>query len=125
MKKQDFTALCAFVFGGEWQAPLSREVGVNIRTVQRWAAGDHQPPQGVVEEVLEMAAAKQLERVSEVLEMMGRRHGRPAEITLRASGCDSKVASMHPRPWTEDTDYLIQLRLAALLTEAGIPARVE
>jgi len=125
MKTSDFSELCKFIFGGEWVTPLSAAVGVNRRTAQRWASGEYPPPDGVIAEVIDLAAAKQLERVTEVLEMMGNRHGLPAEITLRAAGCDSKVASMHPRPWTEATDRVIQERLAALLREAGIQARVD
>lgn len=30
------------LFGNEWQSPLARQLGVALRTVQRWASG-HSP----------------------------------------------------------------------------------
>jgi hypothetical protein len=32
------------LYGPEWQSPLAGDLGVALRTVQRWAAGDMQPP---------------------------------------------------------------------------------
>lgn len=32
------------MYGPEWQSPLARDLGVALRTVQRWAAGEMQPP---------------------------------------------------------------------------------
>jgi hypothetical protein len=31
------------LFGPAWQSPMARELGANLRTVQRWAAGDRRP----------------------------------------------------------------------------------
>lgn len=32
------------MYGPEWQSPLARDLGVAVRTVQRWAAGGGDPP---------------------------------------------------------------------------------
>lgn len=32
------------IYGPEWQTPLARDLRVALRTVQRWAAGEMQPP---------------------------------------------------------------------------------
>ncbi len=37
------------IYGGEWQTPLAADLHVARRTVQRWAAGDMQPPDVRVE----------------------------------------------------------------------------
>jgi hypothetical protein len=36
-----------FFYGEEWQAPLSRDLRVNERTMRRWVAGTEEIPQGV------------------------------------------------------------------------------
>lgn len=33
--------------GERWQSPLARDLGVAVRTVQRWAAGDSPIPPGL------------------------------------------------------------------------------
>jgi monoamine oxidase len=51
------------LYGPNWQSPLARGLGVNLRTVQRWAAGGlHYPPEGVLHRLLEHAA----ERIAEI-----------------------------------------------------------
>lgn len=32
------------LFGPQWQSPLARALGVNLRTVQRWASGQNNVP---------------------------------------------------------------------------------
>lgn len=39
-----FRATGECLFGPSWQSPLARALDVNLRNVQRWAAGDHPPP---------------------------------------------------------------------------------
>lgn len=40
----DLRAAAETIYGSEWQSPLARDLGVALRTVQRWAAGEQQPP---------------------------------------------------------------------------------
>ena len=37
------------LFGAEWVSPMARELGVALRTVQRWAAGTVAVPPGVLD----------------------------------------------------------------------------
>lgn len=43
------------LYGTQWQSDLGRALGVNVRTVQRWAAGEIVPPAGVYVELLKLA----------------------------------------------------------------------
>ncbi len=44
MRLADLRAAAETLYGAEWQSPLARDLGVALRTVQRWAAGDNDPP---------------------------------------------------------------------------------
>ncbi len=39
------------LYGALWQSPLSRDLGVAVRTVQRWAAGEFEIPPGIWDEL--------------------------------------------------------------------------
>lgn len=54
----DIFQLAEALHGERWQAPLARNLGVNLRTVQRWAAGQNEPSATVVEQLRQMLAAK-------------------------------------------------------------------
>lgn len=49
------------LYGPEWQTPLAGALGINIRTVQRWAAGDFNPPSGVWADMLPLLTARREE----------------------------------------------------------------
>lgn len=38
-------------WGEHWRAPMARFLGVDRRTVERWEAGDHPVPAGVLAEL--------------------------------------------------------------------------
>lgn len=42
------------LYGAQWQSPLARDLGVAIRTVQRWAAGEYAPAAGVYADLLRL-----------------------------------------------------------------------
>lgn len=46
------------LFGQQWQTPLSRALDVNIRTVQRWAAGENPPPVSIWADLADLCAAR-------------------------------------------------------------------
>lgn len=49
-------AAAALMYGGEWQSPLARDLGVAVRTVQRWARGDSPVPARVPAEIAAIAS---------------------------------------------------------------------
>lgn len=49
------------LMGPQWQAPLARALGVNLRTMQRWAAGDGQPPDSVWTDIRKLLALRKSE----------------------------------------------------------------
>lgn len=57
------------LFGPSWQTPLADALGVAVRTVQRWAAGEREPAEGVWRDLATLcrARAKALERAAEKL----------------------------------------------------------
>jgi|GEM_PF-1543762 hypothetical protein len=46
------------LYGERWQAPLARDLGVALRTVQRWTAGDHPIPPGVWRDLCALLTAR-------------------------------------------------------------------
>lgn len=51
MTNSELRALGLAAWGFEWQSPLSRALGVNKRTVARWAAGETTIPEAVSDEI--------------------------------------------------------------------------
>jgi len=72
---EQLRAICAAIFGPEWISPLSRCLGVGIRTAQRWASGRVSTPAWVFSspELIGAATAankelgRRLERVQKYL----------------------------------------------------------
>jgi|TARA_Y100000310_G_C20681921_1_gene816472 phenolic acid decarboxylase len=68
-------ALAGAIYGPDWVAPLARDVSVNLRTAQRWAAGTVPVPAWLWGDGAFIAAAiaagrdlaGRLERISEYL----------------------------------------------------------
>lgn len=52
-----FAELGEMLYGPQWQSPLARALGINLRTVQRWATGESTPPETVMDEVIKMFLA--------------------------------------------------------------------
>lgn len=46
------------LYGPLWQSPMARDLGVAVRTVQRWAAGDTEPATGVWDDLRRLMAAR-------------------------------------------------------------------
>lgn len=59
------------LYGQAWQTALADALGVNQRTVRRWAAGTAEMPDGVREEINTLLA----ERAGELHDLLGRFHG--------------------------------------------------
>lgn len=50
------------LFGEAWQQPLAKALGVNLRTLQRWANGQNEIPDGVADDVRQLLAIAQRRR---------------------------------------------------------------
>jgi hypothetical protein len=48
----------AALYGERWQSGLARDLGVAVRTVQRWAVGDNPIPPGVWSDLDRLLAAR-------------------------------------------------------------------
>jgi DNA-binding transcriptional regulator YdaS (Cro superfamily) len=48
------------LYGSLWQSALARDLGVNDRTVRRWAAGESRIPAGVWAELHKILALREL-----------------------------------------------------------------
>jgi hypothetical protein len=46
------------LFGPLWQSELARELGIALRTLQRWAAGSYPIPAGIWLEIAALARAR-------------------------------------------------------------------
>lgn len=53
------------LYGPRWQSDLARDLGVNDRTVRRWAAGDDAPRPGVYDDLARLVR----ERIAQLKEV--------------------------------------------------------
>lgn len=81
MHPSDLIKLGEMLHGERWQTALSLDLGVSDRTMRYWVAGKHQIPQGAIDDLLILAAAKQVERLLQVIHEIG---AMPEYITLSA-----------------------------------------
>lgn len=67
-RRQELARLGQALYGPEWVAPTARALGANIRTVQRWAAGerDDAPSQGALADMRAHVAAHAGSRIAEL-----------------------------------------------------------
>lgn len=57
------------LYGAQWQAPLSRDLGVADRTLRRWLAGADDLPAGVAMDLWRLAEERSL-KLDEVMERL-------------------------------------------------------
>lgn len=58
MTVPEFRALGALLWGSHWQTPMAQALGVNARTVRRWAAGDRAIPGPAIAALKALEAAR-------------------------------------------------------------------
>lgn len=49
------------LYGSQWHGDLARVLGVNMRTVQRWSAGEYLPAPGIWLELIDLMNARREE----------------------------------------------------------------
>lgn len=61
-----FNALGEFLYGENWKKPLAKVINKNEKTVRRWAKGDWDAPDDILQAMEKMAETKQakLKRVT-------------------------------------------------------------
>lgn len=72
-----FTWAAAATFGAEWPSMVAQELGVNVRTVQRWANGSNDIPANVWVQLATIVRvrARALQRLAPDLDTTGREAG--------------------------------------------------
>jgi hypothetical protein len=71
MTPADLTAAGRALYGEFWQIPLSRDLGVSKMSVRRWHSGYRKIPDRVEEDVIELLAARQVERIRDIISTNG------------------------------------------------------
>lgn len=100
----ELESLGRYLYGGGWQTALAAALGVNLRSVQRWAAGFH-IPDGAWNELLDLVAHKHVSHAAPILAGLER-----DSITLHADG--------HAE-WSDETDRDIKERMAEIMRGMG------
>lgn len=124
MTVNDLHAIGQYLFGGGWQTALADAIGVSDRNMRRWASGHLPVPPGAWQDIINLAAEKQVYDAWPVIEGMHKKYGKSALVELYISGVDDKVASIHKRTWTRETDITIKTAMVDLLKERGLKAEV-
>lgn len=65
-RRARFSALGEFLYGENWKKPLAKAITKNEKTVRRWAKGDWDAPDDILQAMEKMAEAKhaKLKRVT-------------------------------------------------------------
>ena len=72
MTPADLAAAGRLLYGDAWQMPLARALGVDRRTVGRWAAGSAPIPGGVADEIAALRGPRAHELRAEARELEAR-----------------------------------------------------
>jgi hypothetical protein len=56
MTPDDLRRIGARIYGANWQAPISRALGVNLRTLQRWVNGQNPIPPHIEADLRQLLA---------------------------------------------------------------------
>lgn len=99
----ELESLGRYLYGGGWQTALAAALGVNLRTVQRWAAGSD-VPEGAWNDLLYLVAEKQVAGCAPILSGVER---------------DSITLSVGDDRWDSCTDLRIKERMAEIMRGMG------
>lgn len=99
----ELESLGRYLYGGGWQTALAAALGVNLRSVQRWAAGNG-VPEGAWNDLLDLVAEKQLAGCAPILSGLER---------------DNITLSVGDDRWSKITDARIKMRMAEIMQGMG------
>jgi hypothetical protein len=68
MSEGELRMLATYLFGPRWQSALARELRINLRLVQRWAAGDRPVSTRLSRQIAELVARRHAQRARQVRE---------------------------------------------------------
>lgn len=66
------------LYGREWQSKLAHALGVDPRRVRQWIAGERQPQLGVMQDIVALLEANQVE-IEVVIRLLKRKYKSLAE----------------------------------------------
>lgn len=72
------------LFGERWQAPLARALGIDLRRMQRYAAGKFSINPGVAADIERLLARHRSNEAMAEIDRLLAEHGAPVEIALTA-----------------------------------------
>lgn len=108
------------LFGEGWKRPLAALVGVNERSVHRWARGENPIPSGLGDEIITAIAQKSAENIEVVI----RAAGPPAAITLSVYPDDQTITELTGEGWTAAFHRRVTDAVAAELERKKIKTRI-
>lgn len=104
-QQEDLQALGEYFYGSTWQTSFARDLRINIRTMQRWVAGNA-IPLGAWDDILIFAAKKMIHQASFI------KTDHPVYIDSLPIALDF------------ETELLIRQNIRALLQQQGYIAKI-
>ena len=88
MTPQQLVQLCTAIYGETgWSRALSDDIGINQRTIRRWAKGDGEPSASVQEEIARVVARHLLDIATSAADALPGRftveHEKAGDFTVR------------------------------------------
>jgi hypothetical protein len=106
MTRADLAAAGAALYGARWQTALADALGVNDRTVRRWAACDLAVPGPVEAALLGLLAARMTAAI---------RPQKHARVALTVYRSDAELAELTGEGWSAAFHRALMARVAAAL----------
>jgi hypothetical protein len=122
MEVTDLEAMANYLYGGRWETSLARLLIVSTGDIRDWRAGQPMPPEHEAA-LIDRVAARQLQQAWPAIKGQIAAYGKPAGIDRKVYREGSNVLTSHKRPWSHETDLLVEQRLAALLEDRASPPR--
>lgn len=120
MTPNDLEGAGRLLFGEGWKRPLADLVGVNERSVNRWARGESPIPDGVAAEVVAAIVEKMANNIEAVL----RAQKMPSKIAIAIYKSDCDIAAVTGDGWRAAFHRELMLSVSKNLARRGIEAEL-